>query len=274
MINFTEKLCVCYTCCGPTYRKSALDRLTNVYFSHPNLYYSVLTDDKTYFKDLKMDNLVVHELKDYYNDYPDLEKNEAFLESTSEADYGDKFDKVGFRFPYSTYRFHLLEAQKFGVINVAFLSTDIKLHMDFITDELFEDKNSCISLVGAHPVSSTEERINHITEIIKRKYNLIPHDEIFQFDGAARFFPFQDVEFMMKFFNMWNDVVETLYAEDKMWISFGTYVVHDEFMLAVICDVIGIHPPIKDVNCWSLYMCYEISKIERFWTYPDGKPSE
>ena len=39
-------------------------------------------------------------------------------------------------------------------------------------------------------------------------------------------------------------------------------------------DVIGIHPPIKDVNCWSLYMCYEISKIERFWTYPDGKPSE
>ena len=53
---------------------------------------------------------------------------------------------------------------------------------------------------------------------------------------------------MMKFFNMWNDVVETLYTENKMWISFGTYVVHDEFLLAPIFDVLGIHPQKKEIG--------------------------
>jgi hypothetical protein len=274
MINFTEKLCVAYTCCGPTYRKSAIERLTKDCFSHPNLYYSILTDDKSYFEDIKLDNFVVHELKDYYNDYPNLEKNEAFLESTSEKDYGEKFIKQDYKFSFSTYRFHLIEAKKFGVCNVALLSTDSKLNFDLITDELFEDKNSIEPLLSGYRLrDSNEETRKDTVEIVQRKYNLTANDKIKEYDSAARIFIFQDMEFMEMFFNMWDDVVNTLYLEEKIWVSRGTYVIHDEHLLSVILDAIGIHPQ-KITTGGHLFHYYEISQIERFWTYPDGKPAE
>lgn len=268
MINFTEKLCVAYTCCGPTYRKSAIERLTKDCFSHPNLYYSVLTDDKSYFKDINLDNFVVHELKDYYDDYPDLEKNESFLESINEKDYGEKFIKQGYRFSFSSYRFHLIEAKKFGVCNVALLSTDSKLNFELITDNLFEDKNSIESLLSGYRVrSSVEETRKYITEIIQRKYNLTANDNVKEYDSAGRLLIFQDIEFMMTFFNMWDDVVNTLYLEKKIWASRGTYVIHDEHILSIIYDVLGIHPQ-KITTGGRLFHYYEISHIERFWTYP------
>jgi hypothetical protein len=268
MIKFTEKLCVCYTCCGPTYRKSAMERLTKDCFSHPNLYYSILTDDKSYFKDVKLDNFVVHELKDYYNDYPDLERNESFLESIDEKDYGEKFVRQDYKFSFSTYRFHLIEAKKFDICNVALLSTDIKLNFDFISDELFRDKNSIESLLPEYRlIRSNSERTRDTVEIIQRKYNLTANDEIKEYDSAGRLFVFQDIEFMEMFFNMWDDVVNTLYRENKIWASTGTYAIHDEFLLSVIFDVIGIHNQ-KMTTSGQLYHYYEISKFERFWTYP------
>ena len=268
MINFTEKLCISYTCCGPTYRKSAMERLTKDCFSHPNLYYSILTDDKSYFNDVKLENFVVHELKDYYNDYPNLEKNEAFLESTDKKDYAEKFINQGYKFSFSTYRFHLIEAKKFGVCNVALLSTDSKLNFEFITDELFEDKNSVESLLsGARIRDSNEETKKYIVEIIKRKYNLTANDEVKEYDSAGRLLVFQDIEFMEMFFNMWDDVVNTLYLENTMYTSRGTYVIHDESILSVIYDVIGIHPQ-RMTTGGGLFHYYEISHMERFWTYP------
>ena len=30
-VKFKDKLAICYTCCGPTYRKSAKDKLLNYY---------------------------------------------------------------------------------------------------------------------------------------------------------------------------------------------------------------------------------------------------
>jgi hypothetical protein len=267
MINFTEKLCICYTCCGPTYRKSALERLTKDCFNHPNLYYSILTDDKSYFKDVKLENFVVHELKDYYDDYPDLEKNEAFLESISEKDYAEKFIKQEYTFSFSTYRFHLIEAKKFGVCNVALLSTDIKIILDSVTDELFQNKNAVEGIMGYRLVSSSGEKTRDIVEIIRRKYNLIVNDEIKEYDSAARLFIFQDLSFMEMFFNMWNDVVTTLYLEKKIWSSRSVYVTHDEFIISVICDVTGINP-LELSRLGTLFYCYEIAKIERFWTYP------
>lgn len=37
-INLNEKILICHTPCGPTYRESTVDKLTNYYFDHPNLY--------------------------------------------------------------------------------------------------------------------------------------------------------------------------------------------------------------------------------------------
>lgn len=46
-----DKLAICYTCCGPTYRKTAKDKLINLHTDNDNLYYFVITDDKSYLKE-------------------------------------------------------------------------------------------------------------------------------------------------------------------------------------------------------------------------------
>ena len=60
-INFQDKLAICYVSCGPTYRESLLKKLNEKYFDHENLYYFILTDDKSYFRDLPFKNLCVKE---------------------------------------------------------------------------------------------------------------------------------------------------------------------------------------------------------------------
>jgi hypothetical protein len=45
-MEFDEKIAICYTCCGPTYRKTALEKLNNLHIDNPNLYYFIITDDK------------------------------------------------------------------------------------------------------------------------------------------------------------------------------------------------------------------------------------
>ena len=53
-----EPLVIGYTCCGPTYRKSVYDKIKDYYFDDDNLYYCILTDDKSYFSDLTIKNLI------------------------------------------------------------------------------------------------------------------------------------------------------------------------------------------------------------------------
>jgi hypothetical protein len=170
-VNFTEKICVCYTCCGPTYRKSALDKLTNIYPDADNVFYCVLTDDKSYFKDLQRKNLIINELKDFYSEYPYLETYEPYLESVDAQDYAKKFMETNYLFPYSTMRFHLIQAQSVGCSNVAILSTDSEFILEALWDGFFEDKNK-IYYLGNWFLDVSDIRIKTVDDILRSKYNL------------------------------------------------------------------------------------------------------
>ena len=136
-IKLKEKIAICYTCCGPTYRKSAYDKIKNYYFDHEDIYYCILTDDKQYFKDLDRKNLIVNELEDFRAEFPKLKDKEFFLQSSDKNDYAKKWVDQGYLFPFSTYRFNVLQAIKLNIKNVALLCTDAAINFNtsfFITD--------------------------------------------------------------------------------------------------------------------------------------------
>lgn len=267
MISFTEKIAIGYTCCGPTYRKSALDKLENHYYDHPNLYYCILTDDKSYFKDCKRQNLVVNELRDFYPYFPYLEKYEAFLESESAEDYGQKFVAANYKFPFATYRFNLLQAMNFGVTNVALLGTDSTLNLDFLTDELLSKKNIMYNFVSAWYEEVERDRIKVVVDMVKKRYDLeVVDKEVLVFDEAARLYVLRSTVFMNYFLRMWDDIVSTLYIENKTHFHVGSYAMHDEFLLAVIYNVIGIYPPESLSINHNIFDVRHNPKEERFWT--------
>lgn len=259
-----EKLLLGQTCCGPTYRKSAREKLINSYFNHPDVYYGILTDDKEYFNGIERDNLIVNELKDFYPDFPHLERYEWFLESSDAEDYGKKFVELNYSFPYATMRFHLLQAQKFGISNVALVSTDSTMNIDHYSN--IDHKKRNIIYGGARWMSDeNDKRIRDVAKIIKDKYDIAINDRVLMFDEAVRYYSFENVDFMMKFFEMWNYVVTTLYLEDIMHYHRGSYVTHDEFLLGAIYNALGITGGDDYDRHLSLFLVQHNEKIERFW---------
>lgn len=265
MLKFTEKLAICYTCCGPTYRKTALEKINNLYFDHPDLYYFILTDDKSYFKDVQRQNFVVNELKDFYTDYPELEQYEPFLESTDAQDYANKFLEQGYKFPFSTTRFHLLQAKDHGVCNIAMLGTDSDVDFNILNQEHLVDKDVIYNMVTQWYVDADDVKMKVVVDLLKEKYNLTTNQQINVFDEAARLYVFSNVDKMNEFFAIWNEVVFDLYREGKMDCFRGWYAMNDEYLLGAIYDVIGIRAP-KDINLNpQILKVNHNPEVERFW---------
>jgi len=264
-MDFNEKIAICYTCCGPTYRKTALEKLNNLYIDNPNLYYFVITDNKSYFNEVKRQNFIVNELKDFYLEYPELETYESFLESTSVEDYAKKFIAQNYKFPFSTNRFHFKQAKKFGICNIAMLGTDTDLNLNIINNFL-NHKNTLYNAISRWYKNISEESMMHIVNILKEKYNLFVEDKIMIFDAAAKFFIFDNVNKMDQFFNVWNDIMFTLYKENKINDFGGWYAINDEYILAPIYNALHIKGP-KDDNYINLFKVKHNPSEERFWMY-------
>lgn len=264
-MEFNEKIAICYTCCGPTYRKTALNKLNNLHTDNPNLYYFVITDDKSYFNGVTRQNFVVNELKDFYLEYPELETNEPFLESTSIEDYANKFLEQDYKFPFSTNRFHFKQAKEFGIHNVAMLGTDTDINLDIVNNVL-SHKNILYNSISRWYRNISEEKMTHVVSILKEKYNLNVDDEVMVFDAAAKLFLFQDVERMNQFFEIWNDVMSILYKEDKIKDFRGWYAINDEYILAPIYNAFGFKQPETD-NYNNLFLPNHNPQEERFWIY-------
>ena len=270
-----EKLAICYTCCGPTYRESAKRQLNTKYFDDDNIYYCILTDDKSYFNDVERKNLVVNELKDFYNEFPELEKNEAFLESADKNDYANKFTQDEYLFPFSTYRFNILQAVRLGISNITLLCTDT--HMNFsdsgvfgFNDSYFDNKpflyNSVSQWEDAVTDSTTTgKKLWVVSNILKDQYNLSVNEKVRLVDAAARLFLFKDVDHALSFFKLWNEVIEILYKENLIELYKGHYVIHDEYILAPIYDVFNI-PKTQDIK--RIFTVLHDVQNERFWQYP------
>jgi hypothetical protein len=265
MIDINEKIAICYTCCGPTYRKTALDKLNNLYIDHPNLYYFIITDDKSYFNEVTRKNFIINELKDFYPEFPELEVYESFLESTSVEDYAEKFIKQNYKFPFSTNRFHFKQAKEFGIHNIAMLGTDTNLNLS-ILNNFFESKNILYNAISRWYKNISEESMMHIVDILKEKYNLSVENNIMVFDAAAKFFLFDNIEKMDQFFNIWNDIMFILYKENKIKYFNGWYAVNDEYILAPIYNALGIKGPDHD-NYHDLFVVKHNPVEERFWIY-------
>jgi hypothetical protein len=268
-----EKIAVCYTCCGPTYRESAKRQLINKYFDDDNIYYCILTDDKSYFDGIKIKNLVVNELKDFYKDFPDLEKNEAFLESNSKEDYAIKFVDNNYLFPFSTYRFNLLQAANLGISNIALLCTDTYINFKpepewesgsnwGFKNDIFKNKNSIYNAVSRWSLPITEHNMGLISDILKKDFNLTTDDTVTIVDAAARLFIFENTKQVTEFFNLWNGVIEKLYSTKKISAFKGSYVIHDEYILAPLYNIFKftISPDI-----FRIFTVKHDQTNERFW---------
>ena len=53
-----NKLAICYTCCGPTYRETAKRMLVDFFNDDDEIFYFVITDDEKYFDGIKRKNLM------------------------------------------------------------------------------------------------------------------------------------------------------------------------------------------------------------------------
>ena len=105
--KFKEKVAICYSCSGESYRESALKNLQDYYFDDENLHYFIITDDKSYFDGVQRKNLVVNELKDFYEEFPLVEKYEALIDAKDKSEYAQKFVDTNYQYSFSLMRFQM-----------------------------------------------------------------------------------------------------------------------------------------------------------------------
>lgn len=266
MINLNENISICYTCCGPTYRKSALRQLTENCVEHPNVSYCVLTDDKDYFSGVTLQNFLVNSIEDFYDEFPLSEKYEPYLKGVDENEYAKKFIERNYKFPYATMRFQMLQAKKFGALNVALLNTDTTINLETLTPDLLKDKNIIYNAVSLWYENYDDLRIKTAVDVLVERHDLTSTFPIMVFDEAARLYVLNDEAKLDELFFLWNDVVETLYQKDQMKHHIGSYVTHDEFILAPIYNCIGIDRPADDSIKNRIFNVKHNATEERFWT--------
>jgi hypothetical protein len=267
----SEPLVIGYTCCGPTFRKSVYDKLKNYYFDDDNLFYCIVTDDKSYFNDLNRKNLIVNELKDFYDEFPLLEQNEYFLESTNEQDYANKFIQNEYRFPFSTYRFNIWQALKLKIKNVSMLCTDTTIKISSLPLDIMLKPNTFYNARSAWFYNYDKEfniqsfitykDTKPIVNFLENKFNKKIDDNILVLDEAARLYIPNTLKELKHLFQVWNDVIEFLYKTKQINQYKGSYVIHDEFILAPIYNLLNINFN----NSLDLFEVNHNTKVERFW---------
>lgn len=263
----TEKLAVCYTCCGPTYRTSALKKLNEVYSDEDNLYFLILTDNKEFFKDVKRKNVIVNELKDFYKRFPKLEQNEFFLESSDSTEYATKFNTGNYLFPFSTYRFNILQAIDHGITNVAMLCTDTYLDVNRIKESnMLHDKEMFYNAVSEWDVNIEGTHMIYIVNRLKDKFNLDVDATVRILDAAGRLYVAKDIESLSRFFNVWNDVIEYLYESKNIDVFKGHYVVNDEYILAPIYNALNLSKRRQHSGSGAFVVNHNQLQ-ERYWRY-------
>jgi hypothetical protein len=271
-----DKLAICYTCCGPTYRKTARDKLINLHKDNKDIFYFVITEDADYFKDVKRKNLIVKNLKDFYTEYPHVEKYESFLESENLEDYANKFLATDYRFPFSVNRFNFILAKEYNIKNVALLGTDTDINLNCyksIQNKL-KPVNKIYNVVGRWPEVTSNFNMSVVVDLLKTKYNLTVDEKLVIFDAAGKLFCFDKIDDMMRFFNIWDDIIETLYKTNKIPLFHGSYAVNNEYILAPIYNALNItdgqineHAIAEEfgVHVLNLFTVNHNPEVERPW---------
>lgn len=269
-LDLKEKLVIAYTCCGESYRKSLKHKLKTIYFDNDNIFYCIVTDDKEYFSDVKLKNLVINELKDFYKEYPLLEKNEAFLESTSEKDYAKKFNETEYRFPFSTFRFNLLQAWKLGIQNVCMMCTDTYFNFDTFNNKFFNEKGRFWNAISEWDEDIEKWNMKLVVNILENDLGLQVDPIVRILDAAGRLYIANDLESLKKLFDTMNFVVEKLYENGHMKLFYGQYARNDEYIMGPVYNALGItqnkfHHYRCDILCKGLFTVKHGQLTERYF---------
>ena len=279
-MNLKEKIGICYVCSGESYRESVYRKIKNYYQDNDNLYYFILTDNKNYFKDLQRKNLIVNELEDFREEFPKLKDKEFFINAENKSDYAKKFKSQNYLFPFSTYRFSVLQCIKQEIKNIILLCADTKVifNPDFFNDKLFEKTEMFYNSLSEwdEKISNDDwagSRLNIVSKILREKYNLFPDDKLRVLDATGRMYIPKDLNSLKKFFNIWNDIIETLYDNGEIEKFKASYVINDELILAPIYNVLNLNKreihllqiPIENPDR-SIFETKHNSTYERFWT--------
>lgn len=260
-----EKIAICQLCVGETYRKSALDNLNNFYKDNDKYYYFILTDDKNYFKSVKRKNFYVNEVKDFFTDYPLLEKNEPLIHAKDKNEYAKIFVETDYRLSFSLMRLHLLQALEHNITNVAMICTDTKFYTDRL-ECLPTEKNRIYNAA-----SEWDEDINNkmygldiIADFLKENYDFKVSEKVRILDAAARLFRFKDLKTLQNFFNVWNHTIEYLYETNQIMRYSGAYNINDEYILAPIYNMFGLNLQ-HEHAVYPIFVPFHDVKKERFW---------
>lgn len=262
--KFDEKIAICYFAAGETYRTSARRRLENDYFDDDNIYYFIITDNKSYFENISRKNLVVNELKDFYYDFPTLEKYEALLDATDKFDYAKKFLETNYRYSFSLMRFHFLQAYNLGIKNVALMCTDTCINFDSLNNEILSNKNTIFNAVSEWDSDITTNCMSYIVDRLKDKYSYQTDQVVRVLDAAGRLFIFDDLNNLKHFFDVWNDMIVFLFESNNMKHFRGSYVYNDEYILAPIYNMFGLNKRYSHAT-YRIFNVNHNAKVERFW---------
>lgn len=266
-INFTEKIALCYTVAGPTYKKNALARLKERVI-HENIKYFVITDNREFFSEVVADDIIIKELKEFYEEYPEIQPYEYFYETDDLEEYGNAFLYKDYSFPFSAMRFHLKLAYDHNITNVGLLATDSTIRLQLINDELLSNKNILYNAVSLWPCYEHDMiKMDYIESIVEKLWNTKINRSIMIYDEAARFYVFRDTEFMNKFFRMWHELITEMYETRTIRHFRGTFMHNEELMVAVIYDLLNMTHPMPYI---SLFEVNHDLAGERPWTVGAG----
>jgi hypothetical protein len=267
--KFEEKLAICYACSGESYRESALKRLTEDCFDDENIYYYVLTDDKSYFKDVKLNNFLALELKDFYEEFPEIKPYEFLLEAKDKNEYAEKFmSDDSYRYPMSILRFLLLQAYRDGIANIALINTDTKFRLDRFDNSYFKEKNVIYNAVSEWDDYIWNNNMNIIANRLEKKYDLVSDQKVRILDACARLFIFEKLEDTKRFFDIWHDMINYVYENNFMKHFQGWYAKNEEYIIAPIYNVLGLNKRTNQANNY-IFDTYNNPNKERFWMTPD-----
>jgi len=280
-----ERILIGEVACGPTYRESAYKQLKDYYFDDDNIFYYILTDDKSYFDSLERKNLVVKELEDYYSIFPEIEPYEKFLKSTSKEDYATKFIETDWKFPFSTYRFILHQAIQLEITNIAMMCTDSFVGLETIanSEKFFTKRNRLYVTVSQWDVAIWNCNMHEVAKRLEAHHKLIIDSPIIRvYDQAGRIFIAKDLDQVKKLFEIWHDVTVFLWKNNLQGLFKSSYVYADEHVVAPIYHVLGInrnneYESPEEISHWNnshhRIMIVKHNGIrERFWVVMGQNP--
>lgn len=263
-LNFSEKLAICYISCGPTYRQSLIKKLQERYFDHENLYYFILTDDKSFFKDLKFTNLCVKDLAEYYEEFPEIAEYENLIYSDNAEDYATQFLNTNYRFPFSITRFLLLDAYRANIKNVLIIVSDTIVKLENLNDSSFEKKSRTYNAVSEWDEYIWNNNMEIIAKFLEKNHGLICDKVVRVLDACARLFVFEKEEDAKKLFDIWHDTIMYIYKNNLLRLYQGSYANNDEFILAPIYNVLNLNKEHNQASFPYFEVNHEPHK-DRYW---------